>query len=260
MNPSTASWRALLLWLVAAAACAQALEVIDLRHRTAEEVIPVLQPLLEPGDALSGSDHKLFVRASANNVAQLRRALAQLDRPPLQWLVSVRRASRRTIEREIATASVAAGNRGAIATVQATDDAAHRQGSSIASVQVLEGGSAFISTGQSVPVVSAVVLGGHRPWIGATASHRDVSSGFLVTPRVAAQRVTLDIEQHAQWVGASQAVETQAITTQVSGALGEWITLGGVSEPASARSGDLLSGRYSTRSDEMEVWVKVEAR
>ncbi|HVP09134.1 MAG TPA: hypothetical protein VMT02_06400 [Burkholderiales bacterium] len=45
------------IWLLAAACSAWAqgaLEVITLRHRTAEQVIPVLQPLLEPGGAIRG--------------------------------------------------------------------------------------------------------------------------------------------------------------------------------------------------------------
>lgn len=98
-------WLALVSCALAAAVLAQSLEVIDLRHRRAEEVIPVLQPLLEPGGALSGKDYKLFVRASAANVAQLRQALAQLDRQPRQLFVSVRRSTQQEIEREHASIS-----------------------------------------------------------------------------------------------------------------------------------------------------------
>ncbi len=45
------------------------------KHRRAEELIPVLQPLLEQGGALTGQDYKLFVRASSANLAQLRSAV-----------------------------------------------------------------------------------------------------------------------------------------------------------------------------------------
>ncbi len=260
MKLLTTSWRAAVLCLVAWAACAQGLEIIDLRYRTAPEVIPVLQPLLESGGAISGSDYKLFVRASAANVAQIKRALEQLDRQPRSLVVSVRRASRQTIEHEAASASVVLGNRGSGATVRATDAASQRQDSSISSVQVLEGASAFIATGQSVPFVTAVMAGGYRPWIGSSTTYRDVNSGFLVTPRISAQGVTLDIEQQAQQLGANQSVDTQRITTQTSGRLGQWIALGGVSESASSQSSGVLSRQYATRSDDLEVWVKVEER
>ena len=42
-----------LLWLGSAPA-QELLEVISLRHRTAEQVIPLLRPMLAPGGALSG--------------------------------------------------------------------------------------------------------------------------------------------------------------------------------------------------------------
>ncbi|HKE96723.1 MAG TPA: secretin N-terminal domain-containing protein, partial [Povalibacter sp.] len=201
--------------LIASLVMAQSLEIIDLKYRRADEVIPVLQPLVESGGALSGSDYKLFVRASADNVAQLRRALAQIDRPPRQLLVSVRRAARQTIEREAVAGSVVVGNRGAGATIHATDAAAQRQDGGIASVQVLEGNAAWIATGESVPYVTAVAAGQRRSWVAATTTFRDINSGFLVTPRVSGQSVTLDIEQQAQRRSPDNAatIQTQSLGT-----------------------------------------------
>jgi len=59
----------------------QALEIIPLRHRTVEQVLPALQPLLEPGGTLSGSRGQLFLRASPANAAEIKQALAAIDRP-----------------------------------------------------------------------------------------------------------------------------------------------------------------------------------
>ena len=50
----------------------QALEIIPLRHRTVEQVLPVLRPLLEPGGTLSGSRGQLILRASPANLAEIR--------------------------------------------------------------------------------------------------------------------------------------------------------------------------------------------
>ena len=66
------------------------IEVIDLRFRTADQVLPVLQPLLEPGGALSGQGSQLFLRTSRANAAQIRQVLATLDRPPRQLEIRVR--------------------------------------------------------------------------------------------------------------------------------------------------------------------------
>jgi hypothetical protein len=266
MKTMAVSWQrrlAALLWgcLIAAPALTQSLEVIDLRHRTAQEVIPVLQPLLEPGGALSGNDYKLFVRASAGNIAQLKQVLAQLDTEPRQLLISVRHATRQTIEREAAAASVAIGDGHSSASVLATDASVQGHNDGVASVQVLEGNAAYIATGQSIPIVTAVAAGGHRPWLAASTAYHDVNSGFMVTPRVAGQRVMLNIEQQAQQVaGNTSSIQTQSIATQVSGTLNQWISLGGVRELAETRSRDILSRQYSTQSDSLDVWVKVEER
>lgn len=246
--------------LMAALAWAQSLQVIELQYRTAQEVIPILRPLLESGGALSGTEYKLFVRASSANVAQLRQALAEIDRQPRQLLVSVRRATRQTLERESAAATGALDNKASGATLHATDATSHREGNGIASVQVLEGSAAHIAAGESVPVVTAVAMGGgRRPWVAASTDYRNLSSGFLVTPRVSGQRITLDIAQQSERRSTHTGqIETQQLTTQVSGQLGEWLQLGGVAESANEHSSGVLSRQYSTHDDDQELWVKVE--
>jgi type II secretory pathway component GspD/PulD (secretin) len=233
--------------LLAAASWAQSLEVIELRYRTAAEVIPVLQPLLEPGAALSGQDYRLFVRTSSANLSQLRTALAQVDRQPRQLFVSVRRSTREEIERERASAS---------GTLRSGDDA-------IAVNETPRAGSGVSvrATGSTARTRDGSVAGGtgRRGRIIGSTAYRDLGSGFIVTPRVNAQRVVLDIAQHDDRLR-DGAITTQALTIQVSGRLGEWIQLGGVSESAAADRSAILDRQYATRSEESSIWVRVEAR
>lgn len=239
-------------------AWSQQLEVIDLRHRTAAEVIPVLQPLVEQGGALTGQDYKLFARVSKSNLAQLRQALATIDREPRGLLVSVRNGTRQELEREqSAIAAEVNKGRGSVS-VLTTQSGSTRDGEGIASVRMLEGGSASIANGQSIPVVTAVAVGGgRRPYAASSLGYRQLSTGFLVTPRLNGERVTLQIEQQAQGANGAN-VTTQSLSTQVSGGLGTWIELGGISESSSTtRSG--ISGRsLETQAANRSVWVKVE--
>lgn len=257
-----------------AAGLAQSLEIIQLRHRTADEVIPVLQPLLESGGSLSGKDYQLFVRASSANLAQLRNAIAAIDKQPRQLLVSVRRGSRQEMERGALSASgtlrtddaaVAVNEPGRArsgATVRATDSGSQRDTHGISSVRVLEGGAAFIATGESVPIVTAVVgADRHGPWVAGAVDYRELRSGFLAKPRIAGDRVIIDIEQQNEQrvQNGSGQVQSQRLTTQVSARIGEWMRLGGIEESASTEQRGIASRSYSTRSDEQGVWVKVEA-
>jgi len=276
-SPGVRAWLLLAALMLAASgfttrSFAQSLEIIDLHNRTAQEVIPVLQPILEPGGALSGQDYKLFVRASAANVAQLRAVLAQIDRPARQLFVSVRVGTAQEIERDQAAVSgtLQTGDASVSVnepprpssgvTVQATSAASRSNGEGISSVQVMEGNAAFISTGTDVPVVTAVAGGGgRRPWVAGATEYRGLSSGFVVTPRVNGGQVTLAIEQHSDNVRGG-AIETQQLTTQVAGALGTWILLGGVNESVASGGSTILGRQYATHSDARTIWVKVEAR
>lgn len=251
----------LLAALGAGNAAAQSLEVIELKHRSAAEMIPVLQPLVEAGGALTGQDYKLFVRASSGNIAQLRKAVAQLDRAARQFLVSVRRATQQEIQQEQAAAAARVGSGGGSVTLSTNQSRSLREGNGVQSVQVLEGSSAFIATGSSVPMItSAVVGGGRRPVAGVTTEYRNISSGFTVTPRLAGEQVLLQIEQQAQRRGNNGEVQTQSLSTQVTGKLDEWLRLGGVEETAQSQSGGIASGSYSTRSSEQTIWIKVSQR
>ena len=74
------------LWTGLAAA---QLEVIPLKSRTVDEVLPVLLPLVEPGGTLTGMNNQLFLRSSPANQAEIKRALAAIDRPARRLVIHV---------------------------------------------------------------------------------------------------------------------------------------------------------------------------
>lgn len=255
------SWLVLGACLLASVTWAQSLTVIDLKYRRAEDLIPVLQPLLEQGGALTGQDYKLFVRTSGNNLAQLRSAVAQLDKQQKQMLVSVRRSTALDIQQEQASASGTLSTRNGVSgTVRAGERSLQTNDASVSSVQVLEGNSAFIATGTTVPVVTAFAVGGgKRPFVAGAIEQRNLQRGFMVTPRLTGDQVILEISQQDERVGGN-GIQSQSLNTQVIGRLGSWIQLGGVSETSSSTSSGILSRSYSTGGNELAVWVKVDAQ
>jgi hypothetical protein len=261
-------------WLVAAAATAQELEIIELRHRLAEEVIPVVQPLVEPGGVLTGTDRVLFVRASAPNLEQIRQAVALLDRPPRQLTVTVGQGT--------VSGTQAGGVRGAAGigsgdvqvgvnappgagtgvAVGAGSVARQADLASVASVRTLEGAETWIAIGRVVPLSGVqAVPAPHGTRTYPHVEYRELSTGFYATVRLSGERVTLEISPHQQRLQATErgpVVATAGSTSTVSGRLGEWIPLGAVRETdAGGSSGLLVWGRRSSTS-EYTAWLRVD--
>ena len=76
------------LWF-AAPVWAQQLEVIELKSKSVEQVLPVLLPLVEPGGTLTGMNNQLFLRASPRNRADIKKALAAIDTPTRRLIIRV---------------------------------------------------------------------------------------------------------------------------------------------------------------------------
>jgi hypothetical protein len=222
------------------AAGQHALEIIPLRHRTAEQVLPALRGLIEPGATLTGHGTELIVRASAATVAELRRALEMIDRPLRQLEISVRLDdASANASRELGV-SARATDRGARIGVEARADQANALERVDQRIRVLEGGRAYIFTGQSTPVFDGSVM-------------RESTSGFEVVPRLAGSTVLVDIAQRRDTLD-----RQQALATTVHARLGEWFEVGAAMEQASREDRGIASQANRQSAESLRVWLKVE--
>jgi type II secretory pathway component GspD/PulD (secretin) len=265
-------------WLAFAGASplhAEPLEAIPLQHRLAEDLIPVLQPLLPAGAALTGTGNVLLVRADAATVAQLRTALATLDRAPRQLLITVGQSTGGDAREAGVHGSATVGSGDVQVGVNRPPGAAPgaevvvrgletRSGlHSLATVRTVEGQEAYVAIGETRPYASTTVIGGgrHGAVLGSSTVQQAAQTGFYATPRLRGDLVVLEISPTQQQLGRGRdepAVATQSLTTTVSGRLGEWIELGGVTDTRSGTEAGLI--RWGTRSDltQYSAWVKVE--
>ena len=208
----------------------QALEIIPLRHSTVEQVLPSLQPLVEPGGTLSGSRGQLLLRTSPGNAAEVKRALEAIDRPATRLQILVRLDGAEERERRAFGASGTVSNRGAHIDFTAGDSRGTAGERVDQRVQVVEGGRAVIFTGQSYP-------------------QHDLASGFEVVPRLAGGKVVLDIFQQGR---------TQAAATTVTTRLGEWTEIGGTAAAAARDDRGIAAASRASTTGSRRVWVKVE--
>jgi type II secretory pathway component GspD/PulD (secretin) len=226
--------------LSTAASGQNALEIIPLRHRTVEQVLPALRPLMEPGATLTGQGTQLIVRTSPGNLAELRRALEAIDRPLRRLQISVRFDDALDAAAQGVEAGGRISNRGTRIDVRARDNQSTAAERIDQRVQVLEGGRAFISTGQSTPILDGTVM-------------RETATGFEAIPRLAGGGVLVEIAQRRETLA-----QQQALSTTVGGRLGEWLDVGGAVENASRHDSEILSASRSRGVQSRRVWLKVE--
>jgi len=264
------------------------LEVIPLHYRTAEEVIPVLQPMLAPEGTLSGFKGQLIVRTTPENLAEIKRILATVDSAPRQLLITVRQDA--DINRQRSAAEVSGNVGGENARVIVPPAGRERRGGSVVlregdsrirahvlesgsavtdrntqTLRVMEGREAFIRAGQSVPVrgrqVTRTVVGGQVvEQVVDTTQYHDVTTGFYVRARVTGERVMLEISPQRETLSKDirGGVNVQRVVTTVSGRLGEWMEVGGVGQSATAEQSALLGYASSATRDDRRVLIKVE--
>lgn len=257
-------------------------EIIQLRYRSVEQVLPILRPLVEPGGALTGMQDQLVVRASAANIADIRKVLASIDRMPRRLMISVRQggdavnsARGAAVSGTVGSASGSvvisnqprgAGDVGANhernVTARIIDSRSASNDGVLQTIQVLEGNPAVIHVGESLPVPNRVVTRtANGLVITDNVAYRDIGTGFEVIPRLSGDRVMLDIAPRRDSPvagGAPGSANIQRAATTLSARLGEWIELGAMNSNESNSAGGLLGSVTTQRSDNRRIQVKVE--
>jgi len=266
-------WGLLLLLLGAGPLLAQqGLEVLPLQHRSVEEVLPVLRPLVEPGGSLSGMNNQLFLRASERNRAEIRKALAAMDVAARRLVIRVATDLSQTeqyrggrVQGSLGNDRVRIGNADTGGSnqvrAQVYDSRSASSGGGTQMVQTVDGGRAYIQVGTSLAVpMRQVVLGPGGAVVSEIVEYRDVGRGFYAEPRVRGDRVSVDISQQSDAPGrrGDASIQVQRLSTTVSGRLGEWLQLGGTGQEASSRRQGTLSLSASEVRESRGIWLMVE--
>jgi len=275
----------LLLTLVSPLAWAE-VEIIPLQHRSVEEVLPIIRPMLDADGAASGMNYQLILRTSPDNLQEIKKMLQSIDTAPRRLKITVlQNVDRETVSRLIAlsgsvglgrdariTVAPGAGNGGLnVKAAQGGDRVRARVDSTRSleddhktqQVQVLEGNRAFIQAGLSAPVPQRQIVQSPRgTQVIDTTAYRDVTSGFYVLPRVNGDRVTLEISTQNDSLATDgrdyPSAQIQSVATTVAGRLGEWLVVGNLGQQQESSGGTISSRHTSNSSEQRNVLLKVE--
>ena len=249
-------------------------EVIKLKHRTAEELIPLLQPILGDGGTITGSGYTLILKAASREMKSAKQVLAQLDTSLRNLRIIVKQGTRSQLNayNESLSARIPIGNKGSVGinpgaprgpglNARFSKDG-HRvrghlneerfSGDTMRTQQVVtvEGRPAMIHIGQRIPFQT------FTPNQGTSVQFQDVRNGFSVLPRVNGNNVTLDIHPENSEVGPG-GINYQEVHTMVNGQLGEWIEIGSLAEDHTSGGSGILSNSQVRSNDRRTVFIKV---
>jgi len=277
-------WLSGLALLVAQSALAE-LRIVQLKHRSAEELAPVIRPLLAPDEVLQATDYRLIIRASAQTLGDIERLVAKLDVAPRNLTITVRqevlevdtrerqkvdgtkpigRHTRIVLPREPASSGdglTITGSRPDSLSYRAraehtSERAAHNQ-----VVRVLEGQRAHIHVGQSVPHVEQILtLSGHGALLTQGVVMQNITTGFEVLPRLRGERVLLEITPRLLSLEqpAIGLVSFQNLTTKVSVKRGEWFDLGQIAGTRHEVHRAILDSASAQSSTRRTILVKID--
>ena len=260
------------------------IEVIQLKHRTTNEIIPLIDPFLEKQGALSGMQGKLIIRTTPENLREIKQLLNEIDNAPRRLIITVKQdvdsvtarnllklsgnISKKGTQVKIAGRT---GKRGLVSknsfgknnlNVQAHNNQHLEKDNNMQQIQVLDGGHALIHIGKSLPVPLRNII--HTPQgthVIESTQFRDATVGFTVIPSVRGDNVTLKVipQRNRPDQQLPGTINVQQINTSVSGKLGEWINLGNMERNKFSQSFSPNSP-YNERitSEQRMVLIKVE--
>lgn len=258
----------LVLMLSVIAHAEQVLHVYE-TYWPADKIAPVVQDILGPGDTISVYKNKLIIRTERANHEEIQKVLDEVDRPPHNLLVSLRRSNQNQVtSRGVNVSPEYAEMRDGVRIQRGDDDnnvvvyrgsstdrrvemrvlprqsISTEHDSSVHQVRVLEGEEGFISLGEEMPVQEQVVT---MNGVNNVNHYKPVTSGIYVTPKLQKDKVFLEINSRSQRVKGNNTqanIEVSSINTTVTAPLGLWTPLGGVDQSARENSSGIT---YSTR-------------
>jgi type II secretory pathway component GspD/PulD (secretin) len=246
-----------------------ATEVIALDYLTASDVLPTAQSVLGSEGRANVYGNQLIVSATPEKIAELRSVIRQLDTQPRRLLITLdTTGSDSQSDRGYAVnGSASIGNveieagRGEINgkdQVRIINNKSTSRTGGVQQVQATEGYPALIQIGQSVPLRTTST--GPYGQVMQNTQYQNVTRGFLVTATVSGDRVNLSIRSNNDSLSRSQpgVINVQSTDTRVNGLLGQWISLGGVSNESRGQDSGFLQRSNSNSADDMSMRIKVE--
>lgn len=237
------------------------IEVISLQNRPAAEIQPLLMPLLDANDAVTGDGFNLIIKASPERLENIRSIVEHLDTRLHNLMISVLQSSNKSAEQLNAEAFVVATPSTLRMHGMSGDTRDFDSRRTAQQLRTLEGQPAHIQVGQIRPVETVTIYnrGYGYPGVAINTELQEASTGFAVIPRLQSNNeITLDIAPWSDQFLGRNWIATQSIQTSIRARLGEWIEIGSIGQQEKTDRRGFSGFNYSTHDNERKILIKVD--
>ncbi len=253
---------------------ADSIHYFDLKNRPADEVMPLIRPLLQNNEAMSGDGYQIFIKAPANRVEEIEQLISAVDRASKTFRISVtsdeyvatnENSINASIQIESGDAELNVGKyrrNGPGVTVNVDTRKTENKSDKTQFVQVQEGKPAFVSREKLhiIPIYSYV----QRANGDFIIEHDYPSSsqdGFYVLARSAdSQSANVSIQSastnNKSYQGYDQ--DQTFVDTSLRVPLGKWFEIGGNTESYSSDEKGILYKTKKNSERYNKIFLKVE--
>lgn len=246
------------------------LKMITLKHRFAEDLLSVVQPMVGPEGTASATNNILIIRTTPERLAEIEQVVSSLDVASRNIRIEVSHGS--GVQRE--SRQLSASGRGRVGDTEVVVGRPARrsraqiemdQGSSRVNRQsnqfltVMDGASAFIEVGQSVPYTQQWAVFTQRyAAVQQTTEFHDITTGFEVSPRYIGNEVEVEITPRIATPNARGFIDFETLSTRIRVKPGEWFDLGGTMQSRDEVSSAILSSGSNIASGNSALMLKVD--
>jgi len=251
-------------------------KMITLQHRFAQELVPIVAPMVGDDGNASAIDNHLVIRASPERMQAIEELVAKLDTARRNMRITVAHEDMQSGNQQNigASGNVRIGQGRVIVQRRMPGDglpesdvnidldqreySRAQQGTEF--VNVAEGERAFIRVGQRVPYT--------QQWVVLTQSYaqhirntgfQDITTGFAVRPRSLGDQVEVEITPRiAGQMGAGGVVDFEELSTVVMVRPGEWLDIGGTMQSRDDVSRAILNSQSASRSGYSRLMIRVD--
>lgn len=230
------------------------LEIINLKHRPAQDIIPILEPLLEKDASISGEKFVLFIRASNETLQQIISILPTIDAELRVLRISIMQESAQTMQRYGYRISGSSQKKSGNSNVMVYSTKRSSNNPKQQVILVSEGQWASLQTGVNMPSITRST--NPDGTITESVQYKSIYTRLKIQPIIRGKKIKMQVQS---FTGNKENIASiHGIKTNISGNLGQWIALGSIIEKSNSSNSGFVFSTQRRLNSKQQIFIKIE--